>query len=510
MSLFSLSIPHLWEEWAQMRCGGLYWLVCEQADEVDRLCLQVLAGMRCSQRVVLLVCGRRPDAIHAALDDHEGPGELIPYEFAEPRAKAALNTMPRDLQRLLAPRGVLLMLVVPSSVWSEFGDRELHDWCRRLREWLDRRACTLLVVNSGKSQSIASRLLACNDSLAGLAQLYHGRGGIRYLLHFWRNALGVRAGGEVGFERVGDRFVCRPETEQGGSGPTASDQHHYLAPRAVLEGAPPLSEHWRLFDDVAVLLAAAMRSTASSVVLGIGSNEQVSELARHVYALRRQRGKALKLVVRELAPCLRYLDEQLLLICGASLIVPHGVGLSRFLTMLDSVQGQTWTRTLPTDFEGALDYLRPPSLRGLLPTPKFVAVVRDIIEQAPGREVSHLLLRLRVAAGLDLSQVLGQCRLRRYGDMACVAGGDLYLFLFACRPNALDSALGNIFRLSWRELFASHEILDGVQGISPDVVANDCTVLPSVPVRGGAQSAATGPVRLAPVRVSLGKPAAAP
>lgn len=510
MSFFSLSIPHLWEEWAQMRCGGLYWLLCEQANEADNLCRQVLAGMGRGQRAVLLVCGRRPDALHAALDPCEGPGELIPYEISEARAKAALEAMPRELQRLLVPRGMLLILVVPSTVWSEFDDRELHGWCHLLREWLGHRACTLLIFSSGKPQSIVSRLLVCNDPLSGLAQLYHGDGGTRYLLHFWRSALGVRVGSEVGLERVGGRFVCRPEGEQGGSGPAPSDRHRYLVQRAVLEGVPLLSEHWQLFDDMATLLAAAMCATASSILFGIGGNEQVGDLARHLYELRRQRGKALKLVVRELVPCLRYLDEQVLLICGASLIVPHGVGLSRFLTMLDSVQEQTWARTLPADFEATLGRLRPPNLRGLLSAPRFVAAVREILEQSSGREVSHLLLRLRVATGLDLPQVLGQCCLRRYGDMACMAGGDLYLFLFACRPNALDSALGNIFRLSWRELFASHEILDGVQDISLGAVADNRTALPSTAIRGASRSAVTGPVRLTPVRVGLAKSARAP
>lgn len=503
LSVFSLAIPRLWDEWAQLRAGGLYWQVCERAGEADALCRQVLAGMTASQRALLLTCGRGPQAILQGLPAELGPGELIPLEFSAAGAPAALRALARDLQRRFAPRQRLLLLSAPAAAWSAFDDAQLARWCRELSDWLQRQSCTLLIYSHGEPQAIAARLLACNDALSGLAQLYSGRGGLRYLLHFWRTALGVRAGGEVDMAREDGVLVCRPESEQGSPGAAASDLQLCLAARAVLEGAPPLSAHWQLFDAEAALLAAAMRATAASVILRIDSNEQVGELARQIYELRRQRGRALKVVVRELSACLRYLDEQLLLVCGASLIVPYGTALSRFLTLLDSLQGQLWTRSLPDDFEQTLKRLRPPPLRGLLPAPRFVEVVRGILDAGGGGEVSHLLLRLKVVDGLALPQVLGQCRLRRYGDMACVAGGELYLFLFACRANALESALGNIFRLSWRELFAAHEILVDTRSIPLDGASATSTPLPALRGEPAPAPAASGPVRLTPVRVRL-------
>lgn len=211
-------------------------------------------------------------------------------------------------------------------------------------------------------------------------------------------------------------------------------------------------------------------------MLAIDSNEAVGAQAAQLYRLRRLRGNALKIVVRELSPCLRYLDEQLLLSCGASLIVPCGTPLPRFLTLLDSLQGQVWNRTLPDDFALALRQLQPPAVRGLLAAEDFCRTVDHLLAQARQAEVSHLLLRLVPVPGLAPAQLVGQCRLRRYGDLACVTEGALYLFLFACRPSMLESALDNIFRLAWRELFIAHERLEDSRSIPRQAAPADLSI----------------------------------
>ncbi|MFY1079425.1 BcsE family c-di-GMP-binding protein, partial [Escherichia coli] len=103
---------------------------------------------------------------------------------------------------------------------------------------------------------------------------------------------------------------------------SGSDRDVYLAQTEVLEGAPPLSAAWRLYDGWGGLLPAALQAREATVVLAIDENAQVDALARLLHRLRRERGNALKLVVRELQPCLRYADERLLMQCGCSLVVP--------------------------------------------------------------------------------------------------------------------------------------------------------------------------------------------
>ncbi|WP_349573309.1 cellulose biosynthesis protein BcsE [Azotobacter salinestris] len=461
---FSLAIPNLHDELARLRRGSLYWLACARVEDADRLCRQVLAGMGASTRAALVAGGRAPQLLLLGLDACQGPGELASYSFAEHQAAAVLQDLPKELERALRPRGRLLLLSLPAQAWSGFDQRWLLQWCMRMRTWLAARDCSLLVLTHAGSARLYVRLQACSEYLAGLAQLYRQAGAIHYLVHFWRNELGVNGSSALELEEGTAGFaVC---TQPGGPVlPAAGDQQLCLALRETLEGAPALSEHWQLFDEPQALLARAMCAQAASVLLTIASNDRVGELARQLYALRQHCGAAVKLVVRELEPCLRTPDEQVLLGCGANLVVPCGTRLPRFLTLLGTVQGQLWRGRLPADVEEFLCHRQPPSLRGVVPGGQFVTQVREILAHERSDEAPHLLLALSPVAGLSVAQILGQCRLRRYGDFACSAGGRLYLFLFGCPSEGLEMALGHVFRLPWRELFSDYEVLTGVDAL---------------------------------------------
>ncbi|MCY1542774.1 cellulose biosynthesis protein BcsE [compost metagenome] len=78
-------------------------------------------------------------------------------------------------------------------------------------------------------------------------------------------------------------------------------------------------------------------------------------------------------------------------------------------------------------------------------------------ENTSGTEVRNQLLRLQPLPVLGPERVLQQLELRRFGDIACIAGDSLYLFLFACSPSAVESALQHLFRLPWQELIAGFQ-----------------------------------------------------
>lgn len=511
---FSLAIEQLRDELAQLRRGSLYWLTCTQLEDADRVCRQVVAGMAASARATLLVGGRSPQVLLEGLDACQGPAELTPFSFSTRQAQATLQQLPEELERALRPRGRLLLLALPVHAWEHFDEPRLLAWCMRMRAWLAARDCSLLVLSHGRSAMLSARLQACSEYLAGLVQLYREAGAIHYLVHFWRNDLGVSGSCELELElELGEGaagFVVRAQSGVPAL-PVAGDQQLHLALREVLEGAPALSEHWLLFDEPQILLARAMRAQAASVLLAIGSNARVGELARLLHELRRRRGPALKLVVRELAPCLRAPDEQVLLGCGANLIVPYGTRLPRFLTLLGSVQGQLWRGRLPEDVEGFLRHRQPPPLRGVLPAGQFVAQVREILALEQPGEARHLLLGLNPVPGLSVAQALNQCRLRRNGDFACSAGGRLYLFFFGCPLEALEMALGNVFRLPWRELFVTHEVLAGVEDVRPEwSTAALPGELPSTTAPAPLPQSASRSPALVPQRVALANALGAP
>lgn len=92
-----------------------------------------------------------------------------------------------------------------------------------------------------------------------------------------------------------------------------SDEKQILSNVAVLEGAPPLSEHWTLFDNNEALFNEARTAQAATLIFSLQQNSQIEPMARSIHTLRRQRGSALKILVRENIASLRATDERLLL-----------------------------------------------------------------------------------------------------------------------------------------------------------------------------------------------------
>lgn len=445
----SVAIPGLGAEHCQFHTQGLYWVACDTAEDASAICRQVIEAMAGDAKATLIDSAQGGREIVDGLAPDRGPGQLALYQ-AQPHAARHLA---QDLPRI-DPTGRVIVTRVSAAEWE---DSDIGSWCREIADSLRDAGSVLLMVSEGQSVWLLEQLRRCNQDLDGLAQLYRGQGGVRYLLHYWRNALGVVGTEDIELTRHTGGFVLagrpQPLAETGG------DELLFLAQRQVLEGAPAFSEHWQLFDSISELGARAGVAVSATVIFPMDGGQRLDVLARQLHTLRLLRGNALKLVVREMAPTLRYQDEQLLLACGASLIVPFGASLSRFLTQVDSIQGYTWRRRLPADFDALLARLRPLPISGLVSPRAFADAVLQMWQGMRNGEIVHQLLVLRPAPGLSSLQACSRSIFRRDGDIACVVDDMLYLFLFACRAEGVEQALDHIFQLSWRELFIGRELL---------------------------------------------------
>lgn len=206
------------------------------------------------------------------------------------------------------------------------------------------------------------------------------------------------------------------------------------------------------------------------MIFALDQSEQIDDLAHQIHNIRRQRGDAIKIVVREMNASLRYSDERLLLACGANLIVPHIAPLSRFLTMLEGIQGQRFSRHVPQDINTLLEALRPLQLKGYLPPAEFCHSVLQLMNNTLLPENGKgVMVALRAVPGLQARQALTLCHLRRYGDVVTVADNHLVLFLSTCRINDLDTALNYIFRLPAAEVFSNQRVWYQDQAIIAEI-----------------------------------------
>lgn len=199
-----------------------------------------------------------------------------------------------------------------------------------------------------------------------------------------------------------------------------------------------------------------MQTVSATLIFSLYQSDQIDALAHQIHSLRRNRGNGLKIVVREMDASLRYSDERLLLACGANLIVPHVAPLSRFLTMLEGIQGQRFSRHVPADIDTLLAGLRPLQLKGYLKPNAFhhavLSLMNNMLLPEDGKGV---MVALRPAPGLRAEQAMTLCHMRRFGDVMTVEQGRLFLFLSTCRINDLDTAMAHIFHLPVTEAFSN-------------------------------------------------------
>jgi cellulose biosynthesis protein BcsE len=457
-SPYSLHLQGAWDELLRMRQGGTYWLACDRQDDAMALCLQALAGMSAQDSAILVCPADIQAGLLRALPAESGPAQCHLFTYETAHAGQALAALADDLGRGVRVRDSLLLIVAESRHWQAMGDRSLQDWLARCAGWLAGQGCAAVVLSHGDaSPSLCARLLPLNHALSGLVHVQARPGRTLYGLRYWRNSLDVAASRLFTLQSRPDGLALSELADTPRAG--RNDDGVFLMQAAAMEGAPQLSDQHELFDDAQSLSERALLAQAASVVFCLTGPGQVADLARRLHALRTRRGNALKLLVREMVPCLRQQDERLLLACGANLVVPAGTALARFLTMLAGLPGQHLQHEPVDDPEPLIRALQPPQIGGVVQAGVFADHVAALLDNPHVDGAGGALVILETVPGLHVRQAMGQLRLRRDGDIACLAGQRLYLFLYGCQASMVQTALGNVFRLPHQTLFARHDVV---------------------------------------------------
>lgn len=448
---FPLGIEHLWDELQQMQSAGLYWIHADQQPDAALLCQQVIAAQAADTQAALICVGSAPDAVASSLPN-AGPRRL-PL-FSLPAHHQALSQLRRDLMRAFKPQRRLLLLLVAAQTWQDsMQGTQLPQWLKDMAAWLCQQQSTLLIISYGSGgDALLARLQGEHGSLQGLAHLRWPQDSPSYQVAFWFNRKGVSARQELAL--MAGKHGWAIQANERVRSHSNNDEASILCQHSVLPGDRVPSEHWQLFADNAALARAGTESQAATLVFALQQQQDIAAVARELHQLRRHCGQSVKLIVREVTVSARQADERLLLACGANLVVAHQVSLSRFLILLEGMQGQHFVRHLPSDITALLAAGTPLSIKGVLELPSFCTVLADFITHSVLHEnAKGVLVALQPAPGLKAAQALALCRLDRLGDIATVADGMLFLFLFSLDVNDLKFEFSHIFQVPITDLF---------------------------------------------------------
>ena len=451
-SIFSIGIQSLWDELRHMPVGGVWWVNTDRNEDAIRLVNQTIAAQDKDARVAVISMGEEPKNI-IELESDRGPQTV--KLFTMPAKTDGLYFMTRDVQCSIDPDHYLLILKCSNNALQNIPVEKLLHWLEKINKWAKFQNCTLLVINPGSNNDkLVSLLMSQYRSLSGLASIHDQADSYLYDVAFWCNEKGVSARQQLTLKLIeGEWHLARLEETVV---QPRSDEKRILSHLAVLEGAPALSENWSLFETNEALFHEARTTQAATIVFSLTQNNQIETLARQIHTLRRQRGSALKIVVRENNTSLRATDERLLLGCGANMVIPWNAPLSRCLTLLESIQGQQFNRHVPEDISTLLSMTQPMKLRGYQKWDTFCDAVGNMMNNtllpADGKGV---MVALRPVPGIRVEQALTLCRPNRTGDIMTIGGNRLVLFLSFCRINDLDTALNHIFPLPTGDIFSN-------------------------------------------------------
>ena len=454
-SIFSIGIQSLWDELRHMPVGGVWWINTDRNEDAISLVNQTIAAQDKDSRVAVITMGEDPKKI-IRLESDRGPQSVKLFSMSS--EADGLYFLPRDIQCSIDPVKYLLILKCSDNALHNIPPEKLLHWLNRIHKWAKNQNCTILVINPGSNNDkLFSLLMGEYRSLFGLASIHDQTDSYLYDIAFWCNEKGVSARQQLMLKKNDGEWHLAQQEETVIQ--PRSDEKRILSHIAVLEGAPALSENWSLYETNEALFNDARTTQAATIVFSLTQNNQIETLARHIHTLRRQRGSALKIVVRENITSLRATDERLLLGCGANMVIPWNAPLSRCLTLIESIQGQQFSRHVPEDISTLLSMTQPMKLRGYQKWDTFCDAVGNMMSNtllpADGKGV---MVALRPVPGIRVEQALTLCRPNRTGDIMTIGDNRLVLFLSFCRVNDLDTALNHIFPLPTGDIFSNRMI----------------------------------------------------
>lgn len=457
MNHLHLAIERLPRALSVLNSAGLHWLSLADKEHALILSRQFLSALPVTQDAALICAADEQAPLLATLEPEAGPARLTLFQLAPGRKGVSIKKLRHELARL-TPLPKLMLLLLPAPQLQAVTDN-LSSWALELEAWLSERQAVMLVLCYGAGPQLPRELAG---RLSGLVRIDVSQTECEYQVLGWRNSLGWQAGQQQELALHQGRFVV-PESHWLAQD-LDGDHEGCLVESAALLDMPLPGGPWRLLmrsENFWQQLAMAQERTK---VLAVANNGEVVELARQLHRLRSLRGSRLIIVVRELTPCLRQADQQLLLQCGVNLIIPAHTPHAHFILLINCLQGQRWHRPLLAEPEALLRQLYPPRARGLQTPTDFFRLIEETL-QSGGAATARQLLALPIRPQLTVEQCVGQLQLRREGDLACVVEGHCYLFLFACQDDGVDAALRNICRLPWQQLFTERRVLKGLEDL---------------------------------------------
>jgi len=359
----------------------------------------------------------------------------------------------QELEHFGLPRDSLLVVDQADDLLS------LHDMglasgqAEVLSHWARAQGITMLLVFTRLAavSGGAACLNGLMDSLRGMARLGGHNDGLNLRFEYWQSPSGTVAAKEFAMSIMDNGWYRVQPTAPQADGLMKPDgvlrdalqdqsQNYYYLDNDLDTLSQMVPGQWVRAESVMTILREAMGSPTPTVLLCFKPGQSLRALAESVHALRLSLGRRARLVVVERGMSLRYANEVLLLRLGTNLILHRDMTEARMLLMLESLQGQIFSRDLAIDFEQALLNVTTPSRMGYAHPSSFCSEVQQVVERLNQLNIPSSLVMAPLAPGADAMALLKAVQVYRQGDLFTTDGSHCYFFFCGC-PNDQVSAV---------------------------------------------------------------------
>lgn len=402
---------------------------------------------------------------------------------------------PKKMFRLGAERFVTEMeqLGIPDNSYLVFDQADdllaLHDIGLALDQidivgrWLAQRRITALLVMTRASGARTGTITALMDSLTGIVHLGGDRDGLALSYDYWQSREGTIAARSYRLSTLANGlYEVSVNTLPGAPASSAApfspasiepdgeadteNRYFYMDP-ALASVAGSVPGTWQQVDSLVGMLHATQNTKAPTCLLSFERQGGIRQLAQAVHTLRLSLGRAARIVVQEKDVSLRYQNEALLLRLGVNMVVHRDVPNERMPLLLESLNGQLFSRNVNIDFEAALASVLPTRLRGYLAPQRFAREAAMVLDRAQPLHIPCALVSGVPLAGLDMGELIGACTLSRPGDLITTDGTRCLVFFNACPQSALLKTLERVLGRPTSEVFGTLEFMANPEEMVP-------------------------------------------
>jgi cellulose biosynthesis protein BcsE len=384
---------------------------------------------------------------------------VMQEEFSKKMFRYGAEGFVDELDRFDIPDGSYLIFDQADELISLHDMSMALDQVDVLGKWLAQHQITALLVFSRVTEAHASTLNVLMDNFTGIVRLGADQNGLRLNFDYWQSPEGTVAA------RHFNLITLESELYEATLKVTASDQaaeeggdsvevlkeeeggpyYFYMDPDldSLAKQMPGI---WQRVDTFVGLMHASRNHRRSTTIFCYQQDTNLRQLAEAVHTMRLNLGRHALIVVQEKNASLRYQNEALLLRLGINLIVHRDVQGARFPLMLESLNGQIFSRDVDINFEAALASVSPTRLRGYTTATRFAREVEMLLERSATLSIPSALIVGKPANRAPITDILKLVKMSRPGDLITADAKNCYIFLNACQQtvmlNTLERLLG--------------------------------------------------------------------